>query len=508
MINILLFTCNLRLSDNHTLNEASKSNLPILSLYIYDFAMYYPNFFIGEASRWWLYNSLFSLNSDDQLNGKLNFFSGHYDIIIEKIIQKYQINGLYWQKDYSELDNKLISIAKKNNIRSNPCIGKLLWEPNNIMNKNNEFYKIFTPYKTQCLKFIPNKPITKPDFIMIRDNQTLSLDDLDILPKNNWHKKFDKIWKVGEKSAQIKLNNFINLYILQNSSILNNLSIKKDINKINNIKTEKNIKKLFDKIIYNNIYEDNILGYKTLREYPGIPGTSYLSPHIHFGEISPHQIWWEIQNKISHANQNNIIHYNCFLNEIIWREFSYYLIYHFPNLYNKNFNAKFDFWVDNYDKVKENAWKYGTTGYPIIDAGMRQLWNTGYMHNRVRMIVSSFLVKNLFIDWRYGAEWFIDCLVDADIAVNSNNWQWVAGCGADAAPYFRIFNPILQSKKFDPYGQYIKKYIPELKNVSIEFIHEPWKEYNSSSNYPSQIINIDETRKIALSKYKLLKNIN
>ena len=255
-------------------------------------------------------------------------------------------------------------------------------------------------------------------------------------------------------------------------------------------------------------FEEGILEYKEGRNYPAKNNVSRLSPHIHFGEISPKRLWVETceleQNK-------NTIH---FLSEICWREFSYYLLYHFPSLPKKNLQTKFDNfpWVDNNDYFEK--WKKGETGYPIIDAGMKELYSTGYMHNRVRMIVASFLVKNLLIHWRKGENYFWDCLFDADLANNSAGWQWVAGCGADAAPYFRIFNPIAQGKKFDVDGSYTRKFLPALKNMPNEYLFNPWeapelvlKEANVSlgSNYPNPIIDIKVSRKNALNAYEKIK---
>ncbi|MEL0280834.1 MAG: FAD-binding domain-containing protein, partial [Gammaproteobacteria bacterium] len=233
-------------------------------------------------------------------------------------------------------------------------------------------------------------------------------------------------------------------------------------------------------------------------------------PHIRFGEISIRQIAQSIQDN---DNQDSEIFYK----ELVWREFSYHLLFHFPHLTHSNLQKKFDTfqWENNKDNLIK--WQKGLTGYPIVDAGMRQLWNTGYMHNRVRMIVGSFLVKNLLIHWKYGQEWFWDTLVDADIASNSASWQWVAGTGADAAPYFRIFNPVTQSKKFDPDGQYIRKYVPELKNIPNKYIHLPGELDDESLNscgvklgldYPKQIVDLAITRDRALKAFKKLSSNN
>ena len=238
---------------------------------------------------------------------------------------------------------------------------------------------------------------------------------------------------------------------------------------------------------------------------------SFLSPYLHFGQISCHKIWHEV-NKL--PEDENIIH---FKSELGWREFSYYLLHHNPGIKEKNIQPKFDNfpWVKNDSHFEK--WKTGKTGIPIVDAGMRQLWNTGYIHNRVRMIVGSFLVKNLLLDWRLGEEWFNECLVDADNASNSASWQWIAGCGADAAPYFRIFNPVTQGTKFDENGNYTKKFVPELKNLPNKYLFSPWEcpddilnkiEIKLGIDYPYPIVNLKESRDKALNAFASLKNEN
>jgi deoxyribodipyrimidine photo-lyase len=258
--------------------------------------------------------------------------------------------------------------------------------------------------------------------------------------------------------------------------------------------------------------ERGLQNYKEYRNHPSKPNTSRLSPHLHFGEISPNQAWHAAQHYgHAHRLENDL---DCFLSELGWREFSYYLLYHFPDLPSKNFQSKFDHFPWQYDDAFLNVWQQGKTGYPIVDAGMRELWQTGYMHNRVRMIVASFLVKNLGIHWRQGADWFWDCLVDADLASNSASWQWVAGSGADAAPYFRIFNPILQGEKFDPDGDYTRRFVPELKNIPNKYLYNPWKAPEHvlktsrvvlGTTYPRPIVDLEKSRDAALTAYQMCK---
>jgi deoxyribodipyrimidine photo-lyase len=256
---------------------------------------------------------------------------------------------------------------------------------------------------------------------------------------------------------------------------------------------------------------NGLQGYKEGRNFPNKQNVSKLSPHLHFGEISPNQVWHAAQFiGMAKSLDADLDH---FLSELGWREFSYYLLYHFPTLPHQNFQEKFNQFPWQYNQELLVSWQRGLTGYPLVDAGMRQLWQTGYVHNRVRMVVASFLIKNLLLYWRYGERWFWDCRDDADLASNSASWQWVAGCGADAAPYFRIFNPTLQGEKFDPYGDYTRHFVPELKNLPDKFLFKPWEAPLNILNdagvilgetYPKPIVALDESRQKALQAYSRL----
>ena len=248
--------------------------------------------------------------------------------------------------------------------------------------------------------------------------------------------------------------------------------------------------------------------YKEGRNFPAQQNVSRLSPHLHFGEISPNQAWYAAKQKGKGQNMDH------FLSELGWREFSYSLLYHFPKLPRKNLQAKFDKFPWRNDKRLLRRWQQGQTGYPIVDAGMRELWQTGYMHNRVRMIVGSFLVKNLLLHWHHGERWFWDCLVDADLANNSASWQWIAGCGADAAPYFRIFNPVTQGQKFDAAGEYTRHFVPELKDLPDKFLFNPWQAPPGVLNeagvtlgktYPEPVVDLKLSRERALQAFASLK---
>jgi deoxyribodipyrimidine photo-lyase len=466
---IVWFRHDLRLSDNPAL--ASGINLGnILPIYILDNCV--PNLFeIGSASKLWLYHSLSKLNKS--LNGNLNVYIGKPSEIIGALIKQHDIHNVFFNACYEpwhlKQENNVKHICEQNSINCESSNGNYLWSPNQILKNDGTYYKVFTAYKKKSYCSTPRKTVKNSKQIdAVKDcKNKISISDLNLIPQNKkWHKKIVESWDIGELAAQKKLNDFI---------------------------------------------ESKLLGYKDGRDYPIKNHTSLLSPHLHFGEISPAQIW-ESVNSFGHlhASDSDIEH---FLSELIWREFSCYLLYHFKSLYKDNFNSKFDqfSWRDNPKYLK--AWQTGHTGYPIVDAGMRQLWQTGYMHNRVRMIVASFLVKNLNIHWRKGSEWFWDCLVDADLANNSANWQWVAGCGADAAPYFRIFNPITQSEKFDKDGDYIRLFVPELKNLPNKYLYKPWMapEHILKSagivlgeNYPNPIVDLATSRNKALEAYKNL----
>ena len=470
-VSIHWFRRDLRLDDNPSLQFAAQ-NGAVTPIFILDTVNNtQKEFNLGEASAWWLHHSLKSLN--ESLDKKINFFKGDPLEIIENIINDYDVESFSWNRCYSpweiKRDTKIKSFLKDKDINVKTFNSSLLWEPWEILKDDDTPYKVFSPfYRKGCLKkhagprqVVESKQNLEPNNQKISDK---SIDELELLAKFPWHDKLIEHWNVGENAAMEK---------------------------------------------YMNFSKEGLNGYKDGRNFPSYPNVSVLSPHLHFGEISPHQIWYH--DKTKSAPDRDVLHFHS---ELGWREFSYYLIYHFPDMCTDNLNKKFDKfpWGQNDDFLK--AWQEGKTGYPIVDAGMRQLWQTGYMHNRVRMIVASFLVKNLLIDWRKGLEWFNDCLCDADLANNTASWQWTAGSGADAAPYFRIFNPILQGKKFDPDGDYTKHFVPELKNFPSKYLFAPWEAEEEvfteagidyGKDYPMPIVSIEESRDIALKAYDKIK---
>jgi deoxyribodipyrimidine photo-lyase len=376
-------------------------------------------------------------------------------------LNKDQIPLFYHEGTVAELIEKLNPKIQIDAIYSNFYVKEakvfypnLLFPPNEI----NKTFKLFAPFWRFCkqLPHLPARPLGKPLFKNTHLLKPIDLKSIAI-PKwsaPHWWPKIAAHWQIGEQSAQQKWRDF---------------------------------------------YEDQLEHYATERDIPGPHNTSTLSPHLHFGEISVRQLWQDI-----HKNARTASHAK-FLDELGWREFAYHLHYHHPLLRTDPLNQKYlNFkWENNIEFLER--WKKGTTGFPIVDAGMRQLWQTGWMHNRVRMLTASFLTKNGLIPWQEGERWFFDTLVDADAAINATNWQWVAGCGTDSAPYFRIFNPTLQAKKFDPEGSYIRQWVPELKDVPNKTIHEPWLTKQLAPNYPEPMIDLLITRRIALEAFYALK---
>lgn len=466
---LVWFRQDLRCHDNLALTTACAENDYVIPLYILDLERN-P---LGSAQKWWLHHSLLALKTAlDQYGLTLNLHKGDALQYLKTLIKQFNVSHVYWNRCYEptaiQRDKIIKESLKALGITVISCPGNFLNEPWTIKNKTGDYYKVFTPYWKQCLQQISIPNPIKPPIRRTTPHVTHeSLDSWSLLPtKPNWAKNFANHWQPGEIGAQIKLEHFI---------------------------------------------KHHLKNYKTRRDQPALNATSYLSPHLHFGEITPWQIWRIIEQAKTNPNYDlpSIEH---FLSELGWREFSTYLLYHFPSLPEQNFKNEFDAFPWQIDHLALTRWQQGQTGFPIVDAGMRELWQTGYMHNRVRMIVASFLIKDLFIDWRIGAAWFWDTLLDADLANNAASWQWVAGSGADAAPYFRIFNPQLQGEKFDPNGEYIKRWIPELSKVPRQWIHNPWGapplircQYNDI-DYPLPMVDHQAAREKALALYKRLKS--
>jgi deoxyribodipyrimidine photo-lyase len=381
-----------------------------------------------------------------------------------------------WNRVYSpagiELGKQVKTSLQSSDIACDSFNGQLLIEPTQIKTQQGTPFKVFTPFWRHCTNRLdPAEPEERVSLgTWSVDIESDALEDWGLLPsKPDWSAGLVERWQPGEDGAQQRWQLFL---------------------------------------------EQGIHKYKDGRDIPSEENTSMLSPHLAFGEISVRQIWFDVQQAIAEGSVSED-NGRKYLSEIGWREFSRYLLVHFPHIVSEPFNPKFaDFPWDG-QKRQIQAWQRGKTGYPIVDAGMRELWHTGYMHNRVRMICASFLTKHLRTHWQVGADWFWDTLVDADIGNNTASWQWAAGCGADAAPYFRIFNPILQGEKFDKHGDYIKRWVPELKDMPARFLNKPWEadaetlaaaDVVLGETYPEPVVEHKPAREAALAAYQAMKN--
>ena len=464
---LVWFREDLRLADNPALRAAVDSGRPVLCIYIFDEESSGLRA-MGGASRWWLHHSLAALDADLRKRGaRLDIFTGAAQPILERLAKQTRAQALFWTRRYDKAGiavDTAVKAALGETIEVASFNGKLLVEPWTIKTKTGGPFRVFTPFWRAVLAGPePDAPLPAPRKIdgAPAPKGAIELDDLELLPtKPDWAGGLRDAWTPGEQAAAQQLAAFL---------------------------------------------DDGVLDYADRRDIPGIVGTSRLSPHLAFGEISPRQIWAATRHA---AASNPRLQRGCdkFLAEVGWREFSYGLLFHNPDLATKNFDDRFDrFEWATPDPETIEAWRHGRTGYPIVDAGMRELWATGYMHNRVRMIVASFLVKHLLIDWRAGEDWFWDTLCDADPANNAASWQWVAGCGADAAPYFRVFNPVLQGEKFDPDGAYVRQWCPELADAPDRFLHKPWEAPKPPRNYPAPIVDHAKARARALAAFQQLR---
>ncbi len=458
-----------RIEHNPALSYATQNHADVIALYIYNKKDFDNK---REAQKWWLFKSLEIFKSElSKYKINLQILAGDEIDIFSKIKKKDDVS-IYWNKIYEPdviARGKIIRDAfLKNEVKFKYFKGNILNEFQEITKNDGTPFKVFTPFWRNAEQKYLALPPSK-NYIIKKKMKTISffkncIEPKNVLPKKNWYKKFEKYWKVSENDSKKVLNNLIN---------------------------------------------DKIKEYGTARDYPSVEGTSKLSPYIKHGQIHVSTIW-----KKCNEIKSKGIGYRKYINELGWREFSHSLINYFPEFLKGNFRKEFDKfpWVKN-DKFLK-AWKSGMTGYPIVDAGMRELYETGWMHNRIRMVVGSFLVKHLRINWVEGEKHFRNCLLDFNKANNVAQWQWVAGCGADAAPYFRIFNPILQGEKFDKEGKYVRKWVPELNRVPQKFIHKPWEmEIKDQEvintiigkNYPKPIVVHEEARAAALKAFQALK---
>ncbi len=427
---IVWFRNDLRLADHPALDAAARSGAPLVALYIHDDAS--PgDWRRGSASRWWLHHSLESLANDlAKLGVPLILRRGDAQFVIEELVASTGAGAVYWNRLYEPWAMRRDSVIKANlrsrGLRVESFNGALLFEPSALRNKSGDPFRVFTPFWRACLAAVPPEaPLPAPKKLTPAPAPASdALKDWKLLPtKPDWSGGLRDAWRPGEAAAMARLKEFARA---------------------------------------------DMKHYKTARDFMAKSGVSRLSPHLHFGEVSARQCWAVVD-----ANRSDGA--SAFLREIGWREFCYHLLVANPDMPERALDGRFaDFpWRD--DPKALQAWQRGKTGYPLIDAAMRELWQTGYQHNRARMVSASFLVKHLLIPWQQGERWFWDTLVDADLANNSGGWQWVAGCGADAAPYFRVFNPVIQGEKFDPDGDYVRRYVPELGKLDARYIHRPWE---------------------------------
>jgi deoxyribodipyrimidine photo-lyase len=459
-----------RFGDNPAFFEAAKTGQPLIIVYIHETDSESKKYY-GSTQKIRMRESLvwFKRVLKNHYHATLLIKSGNRLDVIKNLIEQTGANAVYWNRRYLphqiKIDSTLKSDLKNNAINATSFKANLLFEPHEVQNLSGQFYKVYTPFKKACINAgidampLPNVPV----FLGYTQHiDSLTIDDLYPMPTNpDWASSMLNGWDFSENAAFKWLHDFI---------------------------------------------ENGLSGYKENRNFPSLSHhVSHLSPYLAQGLISPRQIMYALQDAPDSKDKDH------FMSEILWREFSYYLMYHAPHMIQGNFKPEWDNFPwrwETSDQQNFKKWCKGQTGIPIIDAAMMELWHTGYMHNRTRMIVASYLVKHLLIDWKHGEAWFKDTLFDYDTANNIAGWQWVAGSGADAAPYFRIFNPILQSKKFDENAEYIKKYCPSLKNVSANIIHESDADTSDLVKfygYYKPLIALNIGRDRALEMYKELK---
>jgi len=468
---IVWFRQDLRVADNPALAAAAQTGRPTIALYILDDES--PSAWrMGGAARWWLHGSLAALNARlAKLGIGLVLRRGNSADVINAVVAETGAGGVYWNRCYEPFaisrDKAIKTKLKAKSIAVESFNASLLFEPWELRTQSDTPFKVFTPFHKAALRAPPpRQPLPAPRSLREFAGQIRS-DDLAswaLLPtKPDWACGFGDIWTPGEITSRAKLKRFL---------------------------------------------DNAVNGYAKGRDIPGHELTSRQSPHLHFGEISPHQIWHAaLAREPSNGSAS-------FLRELVWREFAFHLLYHFPTITDEPLRADFRNFPWQADTKALRAWQRGQTGYPIVDAGMRELWTTGWMHNRVRMIAASFLVKHLLQPWQAGAAWFWDTLVDADLANNSASWQWVAGCGTDAAPYFRVFNPVLQGQKFDATGEYVRRWVPEIAKLPNEWIHKPWDapmdvlataHVSLGTTYPLPVIGLMAGRDRALAALKTIR---
>lgn len=474
---LVLFRHDLRIADNGALAAAAETGRPLVPVFVLDETSDGARP-LGGARRWWLHHSLAALaKALKKLGAPLVLRRGGVEAVVEDLLADTGADAVHWNRRYDgpgrTVDARLKAALRAKGIVAESFAGHLLHEPSQLRTKAGGPFKVFTPFwRALSAESEPRDPVDPPGRLFPLKPAPRS-DDLEawrLLPKApDWAAGFAEHWTPGEAGAHEALDAFL---------------------------------------------DHGLAGYGARRDIPGVDGTSFLSPHLAHGEITPVQIFAALISRRPKAPPADI---EKFRQEIGWREFSWHLLYHRPALATDNFQPAYDAFPWRDDANGLSCWQRGITGYPIVDAGMRQLWATGWMHNRVRMVVASFLIKHLLVDWRQGEAWFWDTLVDADAGNNAASWQWVAGSGADAAPFFRIFNPVLQGEKFDSDGAYVRRFVPELAKLPDRFLHKPWTAPDAilfsagvklGETYPVPVVDHEAARARALGAYEAVRGHN
>ena len=464
MTNIAWLRNDLRISDNPALTEAVRSGEPAVALYIHetDERVRPP----GGASRWWLHHSLVALGHDLAERGiELVVRSGEAGAVIDTVIKETGAEAVYWNRRYApgerEVDASIKASLKDRGIASESFAANLLVEPWEIATGQGKPYSVYTPFWKALKTRTIETPLRRPSAGKARHGGEIDTD----YRQPKWAGKLGQYWTIGEAGAHKALDAFL---------------------------------------------DERLDGYPEGRDFPERDATSRLSPHLRFGEISARQVWHSAE-AVAQADHRKQAVVDKFLSELAWRDFNYHQLYHRPDISREPMQPKYAGMAWRYSKEDMEAWQRGMTGLPIVDAGLREMWETGYMQNRVRMLVASLQCKNLLLDWRLGEQWFWDCLCDGDVANNPGNWQWVAGSGMDASPYFRIFNPTTQGERFDVEGNYVRRWVPELAKLPNAYIHQPWEAPKDvltaagvelGKSYPKPIVDLKATRERALEAAK------
>ncbi|MFC1680556.1 cryptochrome/photolyase family protein [Pseudomonadota bacterium] len=472
------FRRDLRLSDNPAMSMAIAEADQVTPIYLHcqqEEAPWVP----GAASNWWLHHSLTDLQRNVRRLGLVLIIrdGDSSRVMLERLIADTGAAAVYWNRLYepavTERDSQVEEALSGAGIRVHTFNASLLNEPWEVATRENRPYKVFTPYYKSCRGGIrPERGLHAPPVRgsgNVSPPDSIAIERLGLLPRGGWTDGLARDWTPGEAGAMSALDAFTG--------------------------------------------SEAPFHYPRDRDLPASAGVSRLSPHLHFGEVAPARVWFEVAQRA--VIEKREFDAEPYLRQLVWRDFAHHLLYYFPHTATEEFNPRFGRFPWRRDPALFDAWSKGMTGIPLIDAGMRQLWQSGWMHNRVRMNVASFLTKHCLIDWRDGARWFWDTLVDADLANNTMGWQWAAGCGADAAPFFRIFNPVRQGEKFDPEGDYVRTWIPELSHLGANRIHKPWDGPDPAGSlsvagqteyYPSPIVDLARGRNDALEAYRSIRN--